>query len=177
MTKKIIYTILTDFLPLVLFVIVYDRRGFVSGTITLIVATFISVFISYWKDKRLPILPIFIALMTSVFGLLTLDTMDPKYIQMRDTFYDGTFSIILLLTLRNKKLLLREMFGHVFLKLSHREWVTITWNWIVHFSLLSISNEIIRRYYEYYWLDYKSIVILITMVHGAALLYYYRKKL
>ncbi len=177
MTKKIIYTILIDFLPLILFIIVYDRRGFVQGTITLILATFVSAFISYWKDKRLPILPIFIALMTSVFGLLTLDTMDPKYIQMRDTFYDGSFAVILLITLWKKKLLLREMFGHVFIKLNYREWSVITWNWIIHFALLSISNEIIRRYYEYYWLDYKSIVILITMVHGAALLYYYRKRL
>ena len=177
MLKKLIYTLITDFLPIVLFILVYDRRGFVAGTITLIIATLLSVVFSYWKDKRLPLLPIFIALVTAVFGLLTLDTMDPKYIQMRDTFYDGTFAFIILATLFRGKLILKDMYDHVFVNLNRHDWIIISWNWIIHFALLSLSNEIIRRHYEDYWLDYKSLVILLTITHGALLIYYYRKKL
>ncbi len=177
MLKKLIYTLITDFLPIVLFIMVYDRKGFVAGTITLIIATLLSVVFSYWKDKRLPVLPIFIALVTAVFGLLTLDTMNPKYIQMRDTFYDGTFAFIILVTLARGKLILKDMFGHVFVNLNRHDWIIISWNWIIHFALLSLSNEIIRRHYRHYWLDYKSLVILLTITHGALLIYFYRKKL
>ena len=148
-----------------------------AGTITLIIATILSVVFSYWKDKRLPMLPIFIALMTSVFGLLTLDTMNPKYIQMRDTFYDGTFAFIILVTLARGKLILKDMFGHVFINLDRHDWIIISWNWIIHFALLSISNEIIRIHYREHWLDYKSLVIFLTITHGALLVYFYRKKL
>lgn len=177
MLKKLIYTLITDFLPIVLFILIYDRKGFVAGTITLIIATLLSVIFSYWKDKRLPLLPIFIALVTSVFGILTLDTMNPKYIQMRDTFYDGTFALILLVTLARGKLILKDMFGHVFVNLERHDWVTLTWNWIIHFGLLSVTNEIVRRYFEAYWLDYKSLVIFVTITHGALLTYFYRSKL
>ncbi len=177
MLKKLIYTLITDFLPIIFFILVYDRKGFVAGTITLIIATLVSVIFSYWKDKRLPLLPIFIALVTSVFGLLTLDTMDPKYIQMRDSFYDGTFAFILLVTLLRGKLILKDMFGHVFVNLERHDWITLSWNWIIHFTVLAISNEIVRRYYEHFWLDYKSLVIFLTIFHGALLIYFFRKKL
>ena len=177
MFKKLIYTLITDFLPIILFILVYDRKGFVAGTITLIIATLLSVIFSYWKDRRLPLLPIFIALLTSVFGLLTLDTMDPKYIQMRDSFYDGAFALLILITLARGKLILKDMFGHVFVNLERHDWITLSWNWIIHFAILSFTNEIVRRYYDEFWLDYKSLVVVVTITHGAILIYKYRNKL
>ncbi len=175
--KKLILTILTDFVPLILFILVYDRRGFIMGTKVLIVATLLSIAFSYYKEKRLPLLPIYIALVTSVFGMLTLGTHNPKYIQMRDTFYDGSFTALLLITLYSGKLILKDMFGHIFIGLNEREWVIVTWNWIIHFGILAAANEIIRRFFQEYWLDYKSIVILITILHGMALVYYFRNKI
>lgn len=169
---------ITDFLPIVLFIYVYDHRGFAAGTRVLIFTTIVMIFVAYIKEKRVPILPIYVALLTSVFGILTLDTMNPKYIQMRDTFYDATFAVLLYLSLKYRnRLVLKDMFGHVFTKLNDREWITITWSWIIHFAVLSISNELIRRYFKHFWLDYKGMVIFITMLHGVALIYYYRRKL
>lgn len=198
MFKKVLYTILIDFLPVVLFITVYDRRGFAAGTVVIILSTIVSVAVSYIKDKRLPVLAIFIALLTTLFGVLTLHSHDPRYIQMRDTFYDGILSIVLFMSLLmngdimriensfNKlnhdiqkdfnNSILKKLFGHVFIKLNHHDWIVITWNWIIHFAILAITNEIVRRHFPHYWLDYKAYVILFTITHGAILMWAYRKK-
>ena len=175
--KKLILTILTDFVPLILFILVYDRRGFITGTKVLIVATLFAIVFSYYKDKRIPLLPVYIALVTSVFGMLTIGTHDPKYIQMRDTFYDGSFALLLIVTLYSGKMILQDMFGHIFVGLDRKDWVIVTWNWIIHFFFLALTNEIIRRFFQEYWLDYKSVVILVTILHGMGLVYYFRNKI
>lgn len=185
MLKKVVYTILIDFLPIILFLAVYDRRGFAAGTVVIILSTIVSVIISYIKDKRVPALAIFIALLTTLFGVLTLHSHDPKYIQMRDTFYDGILAIVLFMSLiidktysnGNSRPILQKLFGHVFVNLGHQDWIVVTWNWTIHFALLAISNEIVRHIFPHYWVDYKAIVIFITIAHGSVLMWVYRKKL
>ncbi len=197
MFKKVLYTTLIDFLPIILFIAVYDKRGFAAGTIVIILSTILSIVISHIKDKRVPALAIFIALLTMLFGILTLHSNDPRYIQMRDTFYDGILSIVLFMSLLingdiikkekieeniNKKensfndTILKKLFGHVFINLNHHDWIIITWNWIIHFATLAISNEIVRRHSPHQWIDYKAWVILFTIAHGAVLMWLYRKK-
>jgi intracellular septation protein len=111
------------------------------------------------------------AMITMIFGYMTVHFHKPKFIQMRDTLYDATCALTLIIGILIRVPFLELAFGEV-LPMTKRAWEKITHLWIGYFIVIAISNEIIRRVFPIHvWFDFKGLVVVTTMIFGLLTLY------
>lgn len=175
--KKIVLAILLDFGPIVLFLISYEIFHVYRAVFVLMIATIISTFVTFKIQKRLPYIALYVALITLIFGYVTIVYKNPNLIQIRDSLYDFTLALTLIFGLSFKKFLLRFSFESV-LPMSDDAWRKLTNAWIVYFLAAGTVNEYIRRTQSFaFWIDYKTFIIFFTVAFGIiTLLYFYEKK-
>ncbi len=175
--KKILLAILLDFGPVILFIVSYEIFHVYKAVFILMIATIISTFVTFKTQKRLPYVALYIALITLIFGYITIVHKNPDMIQIRDSLYDFTLALTLIFGLSFKKFLLRFSFESV-LPMSDNAWRKLTNAWIFYFLLAGSANEYVRRTQTFeFWIDYKSFFILFTIVFGiATLIYFYEEK-
>ena len=92
---KSIYKLLIDIGPLAVFFIFYTRSGLKDAILPLMIATIISVIISYIVEKKIPIMPTLGAAIVLIFGGLTIYFDNEIFIKMKPTIINMVFAIIL----------------------------------------------------------------------------------
>ena len=128
------------------------------------IATIIATFISYVKQKRIPYMGLYVALLTIIFGYITIAYRIPKFIQIRDTIYDLTFALTLILGLIFKKNILHFALNSS-IAMSKEAWNKITHSWISYFILCAILNEYIRRNFSMGdWVVYKTTIFFVSII-------------
>ena len=141
--------LIVDFGPIVVFFATYKLSGGgLHGTLVatgaFMVAVFIAIVAALAVFRRVtPMLWLSTALILS-FGAVTLYLRDPRFIQMKPTFYYGILASLLLIGLTRGKPLLRWLFGPIFPGLSDQGWLKLSRNWAIFFIMLAIANEIMR---------------------------------
>jgi intracellular septation protein len=83
--------ILSEFGPLVTMFVVNAAAGINSGTWALIVATAVAMIVMRLVLGRFPIFPIIASSVTIVFGVLTLVTKDPMWVQIKVSIFNALF--------------------------------------------------------------------------------------
>ncbi len=137
----------------------------------LMVATIISTIITYRVQKRIPYLALYVAFITILFGLMTIHFHKVKFIQMRDSLYDATCALTLLLGLRFNIKFLEIAFDSI-LPMTHRAWDKLTYMWIGYFLVIAFSNEVVRRFFTLeHWFVFKAAIIVVTSAFGFFSLY------
>jgi intracellular septation protein len=165
-----------EFGPVLLFIIAFERFHIYKATIILMVTTIISTIVTYSIQKRLPYLALYVALLTGIFGYITLTLHQPKFIQMRDTLYDATCAITLIIGLMINISFLKLAF-HKVMPMTQRGWERLTYAWIGYFIIAAIANEYVRRTMTLgQWFDFKSVVIIVTSIFGILALYFLYEK-
>lgn len=153
--------LLVDFGPLVVFFVTYKLAG--AGLHAILVATgafmaaiLISTLAALITFRRItPMLWLSTILILS-FGGITLYFQDPRFIQMKPTFYYVVLAILLFAGIVRRKPLLRWLFGPIFPGLSEEGWLKLSRNWAVFFIALAIANEIMRATLDFdTWLTLK----------------------
>jgi intracellular septation protein len=174
---KIFIAGLLEFGPVLLFLCSFEYLHVYKATVILMVATIISTVVTFRVQKRLPYLALYVALLTSIFGFITITLHQPKFIQIRDTLYDVTCGMTLLGGLLVRKSFLKLAF-HSVLPMSDRAWNMLTHYWMYFFFLAAIINEYVRINFSLFvWFEYKSVMIIVTMVFGLlALVHCYEKE-
>lgn len=169
--RHIIFSAFLEFGPVLAFLASTEYLNIYQSTVLLMIATIISTFVTYRVQKRIPFLALYIALITTVFGYLTIYSHDVKFIQMRDTLYDMTCALTLVVGMIFQKPFLKYAFEEVF-PLTNRSWNRLTHLWIGYFLITAIANEIVRNFMDFSdWLVFKGAVIAITSVFGLFALY------
>ncbi len=84
--------ILSEFGPLVTMFIVNAAAGINNGTRALIVSTIIAMVVMRWVLGRFPVFPIIASSVTIVFGILTLVTGDPMWVQIKVSIFNALFA-------------------------------------------------------------------------------------
>ena len=141
--------LIVDFGPIVVFFATYKLSGGgLHGTLVatgaFMVAVFIAIVAALAVFRRVtPMLWLSTALILS-FGAVTLYLRDPRFIQMKPTFYYGILASLLLIGLARGKPLLRWLFGPIFPGLSDQGWLKLSRNWAIFFVVLAIANEVMR---------------------------------
>ena len=150
-----------DIGPLAVFFIYYKVSGdLIDAILPLMLATIISVVISYILEKRIPIMPTLGAGIVVIFGGLTILFDNKIFIFMKPTIINIIFAAILYGGIILKKPLLKYLLGSA-LKLEEEGWSILTQRWAAFFIALAVLNEIVwRTMSEEFWVSFKVFGIL-----------------
>jgi intracellular septation protein len=135
------------------------------ATAAFMVAISISLVVSLWLTKRLPIMPLVSGAVVLVFGALTLWLHDDLFIKLKPTIVNCLFGTVLLGGLLFGKALLGYVFDSAF-RLTDEGWRKLTFRWGVFFFVLAAINEIVWRSFSTdFWVSFKVFGIMpITLV-------------
>ncbi len=139
--------ILSEFGPLVAMFIVNAAAGINAGTWALIIATGVAMVVMKIVLGRLPVFPVIASSVTVLFGIMTLITGDPMWIQIKVTIFNVMFALFLFGGL----LLNKNFFQHIFEGTFHytkKGWDSFTWSFAWFFVFTAVLNEIVRQYFE-----------------------------
>ncbi|WP_298963917.1 septation protein A [uncultured Roseibium sp.] len=130
------------------------------ATAAFMVAISISLTVSLWLTRRLPIMPLVSGVVVLVFGALTLWLHDELFIKLKPTIVNSLFGSILLLGLVFGKALLGYVFDSAF-KLTDEGWRKLTLRWGIFFFVLAAINEIVwRNFSTDFWVNFKVFGIM-----------------
>ena len=153
---KSVYKLLMDIGPLAVFFIFYTRSGLQEAILPLMIATVISVIISYILEKKIPIMPTLGAAIVLIFGGLTIYFDDPIFIYMKPTIINTLFGLALMFgKYFTNEPVLKKLLGKS-MPLSDEGWEILNKRWMYFFFALAILNEIIwRTQTEEFWVNFK----------------------
>jgi intracellular septation protein len=174
--KKLLVSGLLEFGPIVTFLLSFRYLHVYKATLILMVVTIISTVFTYRAQKRLPYLALYVALLTTIFGYLTLVHREPRFIQVRDTLYDITSALTLLTGFLFNVSFLRVAF-HSVLPQTMRAWRRLTYAWVIFFLVSAVLNEYVRKTYSLgQWFDFKIVMVVTTLIYGCVVLYFFYEK-
>ncbi len=139
------------------------------ATAVFVVATLVSLAVSYALTRRLPLMPFVTAIVVVVFGALTLWLQNETFIKLKPTIIYVLFGAVLLGGLAFGRSLLGYVFDAVF-KLTDEGWRQLTIRWGVFFLALAVLNEIVWRSFSTdFWVSFKLFGFLpLTFVFAMA---------
>jgi intracellular septation protein len=138
------------------------------ATALFMIATAVSLAVSWALVRSLPVMPLVSGVVVFVFGALTLYLQDDVFIKMKPTIVNTLFGGVLLGGLLFGKSLLGYVFDSAF-RLDAEGWQKLTLRWGLFFLFLAIVNEIVwRNFSTDAWVAFKvwgimPITILFTM--------------
>lgn len=119
------------------------------------IATAISLIVSWMLTRRLPIMPLVSGVVVLIFGGLTLWLQDELFIKMKPTIVNALFAFVLLGGLATGRSFIGYVFGEAF-SLDDEGWRKLTLNWGLFFVFLAIINEVIwRNFSTDFWVAFK----------------------
>ncbi len=130
---------LLDFIPLIIFFILYKIHGIYAATGALIVATTIQLIITYWIYKKVEKMQLVTFMMVAIFGGMTLFLHDDNFIKWKVTIIYLVFAFGLAISHLLDKSVFKNMLGKE-LTLPDFVWTKVTWAWVVFFTLCAGLN-------------------------------------
>lgn len=139
--------IASEFGPLIALFVVNAITGNVEdGTWALIISTVIAVAAMLVVLKRLPIFPLIASTITVIFGILTLVTHNPMWVQIKVTIFNLGFAVFLFAGLFFKKNFFKYILEKTF-PYTQKGWDQFTWSFAWFFVATAIANEVVRQVY------------------------------
>lgn len=162
--KDTVSKMLSDFLPIVVFMIVYKtsdaENPILPATMWLIIVTFVTLLISYFLTKKISKMPLITAVVLGIFGGLTLFSGNDYFIKIKPTLVNLVFAGILFFGYFTKRPLISFLFGGE-LKLKDEVWHILALRWGCFFICLAILNEVIWRNFSLdFWVNFKLFGVL-----------------
>lgn len=141
--------------PLGVFFFANARFDLFVATAAFMVATVVSLSISYAMVRRIPVMPLISGVLVLVFGGLTLALQDELFIKLKPTVINLMFAAVLLGGLAFGKPLLGYVFDEV-VKLDAEGWRKLTLRWGLFFIVLAVLNEVMWRSFSTdAWVNFK----------------------
>ncbi len=157
--------ILLDLGPLLLFFFANSYGGIYFATGAFMVATIVTLGISYYLIRRFPIMPIVTAVIVIVFGALTLYLHDETFIKLKPTIIYVMFAVVLLGGLATGRPLFQIVLDGAF-HMKEEGWKKLTLNWALFFLVMAVVNEFVwRSFTTDQWVTFKTFGFLpLTLV-------------
>ncbi len=145
----------TEMGPLAVFFAAYKFYGLIPATGALIIATLIALAITFYYERKVPILPLVSAIILSVMGAITIFSGNPLFLKIKPTIVNSLFAAVLLGGAYFKKGLLKYVMGQA-MPLSDEGWLKFSCRFGVFFLFLACLNEVIwRNFSEAFWVQFK----------------------
>ena len=152
---------LTEYGPLVAFLVVYIAVDLFAATAALMATTVVAVALTLMLERRIPVMPVVTAAVVLLFGGLTLWLNDERYIKMKPTIVQAVFALILGGGLLFRRPLLKPLLQSAW-QLTDKGWTILTGRFAVFFAVMAILNEIVwRNTSTDVWVNFKIFGILV----------------
>jgi len=129
--------------PIFTMFVVNFAFGVEAGVWSLILTTALALVASLVVLRRPPIMPFIAGAVTVCFGVLTLLTGDPKWVQIKVTIFNSLVALLLFVGLVQRKYFFEFVFGKTF-HYSEEGWRLLTRNAAMFFLITAIANEAVR---------------------------------
>ena len=150
-----------DYGPLVLFFAAYWLSGLMAATAVIVVASLVALALTWFYERRVPIMPLVTAGVVSVFGGLTLWLQDETFIKMKPTIIQGIFAAVLLGGLAMGRPLLKPLLGKMMPPMTDAGWRGLTFRYGLFFIAMAVLNEIVWRTQSTdFWVNFKVFGIM-----------------
>jgi intracellular septation protein len=157
---KLLVKLLLEFMPLGLFFIASTEYDVFVGTGILMVATVISLIMTWWLFRQVAIMAIITAATGIAAGAMTLFLHDEMYVKLKPTVVSLIFAAILLAGQLINRPLFKPLLGEN-LHLTDEGWRILTWLWFGYFLFISGLNEYIWRHYSTeFWVAFKAFALM-----------------
>lgn len=146
-----------DLGPLLVYLTAYwFTKNVILSTAIFMGATALAILASKLLHGRISPMLWFSGAMVLVLGGLTVWLHDPRFIQMKPTFYYLMVSAILAFGMITDRPMLKMVLGQAYPGLTDIGWAKLTRNWAIFFVLMAIANEAVWRSTSMdFWLGYK----------------------
>lgn len=140
--------ILGEMGPLVAMFLVNGIWGIAAGTWALIITTVIALITTLTILGRPPVMPFIAGAVSISFGVLTLITGDPKWVQIKVTIFNTFVAALLWWGLKTDRNFFRFVFGTTF-HYTPEGWNKLTANLAWFFLATAACNEAVRLGFEH----------------------------
>ncbi|MBL4720939.1 MAG: septation protein A [Alphaproteobacteria bacterium] len=158
-----------DYGPLLVFFVAYSFSGLWVATGALMATTVVAIAVSYWAERRVPMVLVATAVVVLVFGGLTFYFDDDRFIKMKPTIIQALFAVVLLGGLAVGKPLLKPVMSAAW-ELTDRGWTLLSLRFGLFFAVMAVLNEIVWRTQSTdFWVNYKVFgAIVLTLIFTMA---------
>ncbi|MGH8132609.1 MAG: inner membrane-spanning protein YciB [Steroidobacteraceae bacterium] len=151
---------LTEFAPLVAFIVAYYLRGLYLATAVLMAAMLPMLALDWLRQRRIPPMHALSAVLVLIFGTATLLLHDRHFIQWKPTVFFWIASVAFLAsTWIGKRTLTERLLGSAFgerLQLPAARWRRLNAWWVGFYALLGGLNLAVAHYAsERAWVNFK----------------------
>ncbi|MCG9679819.1 septation protein A [Vibrio sp. Isolate24] len=130
---------LIDFIPLIIFFVLYKMHDIYVATGALIIATAIQLVITYALYKKIEKMQLITFVMVALFGGMTIFLHDDDFIKWKVTIVYIVFAIGLAVSHVIGKSAIKGMLGKE-INLPDHVWSKVTWAWVAFFSFCAGVN-------------------------------------
>ncbi|MGF1694599.1 septation protein A [Vibrio lamellibrachiae] len=151
---------LIDFIPLIIFFVLYKMQDIYIATGALIIASAIQIVVTYALYKKVEKMQFITFIMVAIFGGMTIFLHDDNFIKWKVTIVYAVFAIGLAVSHLIGKSVIKGMLAKE-LTLPEKVWANITWAWVVFFSFCALLNIYVA--YEMpldFWVNFKVFGLL-----------------
>ncbi len=153
------YSFFLELFPLAFFFIGYKLAGIINAAIISSISSFLMIIYVYLKEKKISFFQFYSTIFIVIFTFLAFSLNNSVFIKIQPTFFNGLFSIILLVGLIYNRSVMKDFFGRQF-SLDNRTWKILSFRWGCFFLIIAIANEIIwRNFDDNIWVYFKTFVI------------------
>ena len=148
----------TDFGPLLVFLFFYynSEKNLKIAIPPFIVATLISLFVVWFIEKKIPMIPLIGGILITLFGGLTIYFDNPIFIYIKPTIINILFGLSLLFgKFFTKEPILKKVLGKSIM-LTDLGWNILNKRWMIFFFVIALLNEFVwRTQSEEFWVNFK----------------------
>ncbi|OLQ90848.1 septation protein A [Vibrio ponticus] len=153
---------LLDFIPLVIFFILYKAFDIYFATGALIAATAVQLAVTYALYKKIEKMQLVTFLLVAIFGSMTIALHDDNFIKWKVTIIYTLFALGLIVSHLIGKSAIKSMLGKE-LSLPDRVWAKLTWAWAFFFSSCALLNLYVAfRLPLDVWVNFKVFGLLVA---------------
>ncbi|MBF8246461.1 MAG: septation protein IspZ [Rickettsia sp.] len=153
--------LISEILPIAVFFISYKAKDILFATFVTLIVSIFHIIISYWITKKITIVQIIYATSLLFFGSITLWTGNSSFIKMKPTIFYCILSIIIFISDRMNKPVLKKILNDVIAFQEKYHWSNLSNRSALFYLLLAIANEIIwRNFSEIIWVRFKVFFVI-----------------